>query len=364
MTLTSLQTLEPASSPKRHTGATVPIAWWIEDDGLLRDEGVVFGLSGLPGLPVSKVEAVEAYYRARIAQVEAARQSLQEEKERLERRADELRRKIEALAGELEPPPTDRAAAVGAEAVGDPLGSALDRTPGNSSREVDRPPTGGVFRYLLGSILAAAICGLAYFVVREVLGDRFDHPELIAAGVMLAGMFVVFAPTSLLFSSDRQHREPPWGTELWKVRLAELGFPILAAAFVVVWGDRQDPARAVMAFLFLSMLFLLGGRLLLSLVTRLGSEIERARERRSLRRQSKQRRQELERLRTEAATVDQQIAALNERIRELRTRADLEAECEHKVAVLQSEYELARAALERAASGELAGIHTGRVGVS
>lgn len=358
-------------SPARSTDSRLAnwepaIAYWIENDGLLRDEGIVFGMSGIPTVPESKIEAIAAYYRARIARTEAKRRAVQEERDRLNRRVEVLAKRIDFLSQDLWEPLAPRNDSIRADDVQKPHGEQT--APDPESLYVDQPSylypapmrdsarpadAGSLLRYGLGSICAAAICIMAYFIVREVLGDEVRYPEWISIGVILSGMFTVFAPTSLLFSSDRRHREEPWETELWKVRLAEIGFPIVAAAFVVVWGDRRDILRDLVAFSFLGLLFLFGGRLLLSLLTRSSHEFEYARLRWRRRRAGKLRRREQKRLEKQMTAVNQQIAALRMEIRHFPSEDELKAESDHKIALFRSEFELARAAIERGLPGDL-----------
>lgn len=343
------------------------VSWWIENDGLLRDEGAVFGLSGIPTLPESKIEAVTAYYRARIAHTEARRWALLEERERLTRRVEALGERIEWLSRNLWRQMASRADARDSGVDPEPpnapdpsLTTPRDVDPssiGHRAFPDDSLPTtnrGGLLRYGLGTLCAAATCVLTYFVVREVLGDAVRYPELTSIAVILAGMFTVFAPTSLLFSSDRRHREQPWEVELWKVRLAEIGFPIVAAAFVVAWGERRDPLRDLLAFSFIALLFLFGGRLFLSLLTRSKYELQHAVLAWRRRARERLRRRELKRLEMQIATLNHQLAAVDEEIRRLPGEEELRAECDHKVALLRSEFELARVAVERGLVGNVA----------
>lgn len=335
---------------------------WIEDDGLLRDEGVVFGLSGVMRLPDSKTESIKAYFRAKVERTEAIRQSLLNELATLESNADKQRDLHLAFKRELvSSTPGHRDLSDVSEYISHTALAPDPIAPGESSGfdifskrltpvadDFDYEPleTGNLLRYLTGCVLALSICIFTYFVVREVVGVRFDYPEYIALGVMIAGMFVVFAPTSLLFSKDEFHQESPWATELWKVRLAEFGPPIAAACFAVAWGDSRGPLRFTTALLFLSIVFLLGGRLLLSLVTRLGAEIGQYKRRRACLHRKKMLRHELNKLHADGNALHQRVAEICAQLRRLRTAEDLNAECERKISLLQSEFELARAALE------------------
>lgn len=361
MTQTDFLPLEQ-SDRLRYAERQPAVSLWIEDDGLLRDEGTVFGLSGATRLPESKIESIVAYFRARIERAEATRRSLLDERTALEVRAAEQQDRLTSLDLQLANAATGRPASsvmnasaadpmmagFGAESIQSPNFDrfASELIPAAGSNKEVPSYAGGILRYLVGCVFALAICVFTYFIVREVVGNRFDHPEYVALAIMVAGMFIVFAPTSLLFSNDELHREPPWATELWKVRLAEFGPPIVAACFAVAWGESQDPFRFVTALLFLSVTFLLGGRLLLSLVTRLGTEFEQHRRWRMRRRREKVLRHELAHLQAEANAVSQHVVAINDQLRRLRTAEDLQAECDHKITLLQSEFELARAAME------------------
>lgn len=318
----------PRSEPRAHA------AHWIEDDDLLRDEAVTLGLSDLEELPATKIESIHTYYRAQTFRNEERRQAVLEMRDRLEDQAAHLRERISGL--DLRVPGADQSPP---RARPDQAHTAAAHSP-------------GLLRDVAGTLLALAVCGLAYFIVRDLLGGTFAHPALVSLGVTLAGMFVVFAPVSLIYSTDEARANGPWATDMWKIRLIEFGMPALAAFFIVTWGQAQGALRDVAAFLFLAMLFLVGGRLLLSLLARTGSEINQTRFERRQRKREGAMHEELAALHERIHDVEREITAVPERLRSIPTADELDAIRDHKLALFRSEFELARTARDGRAPKE------------
>lgn len=292
---------------------------WIRNDGLLRDEGVLFGLTGLDGTLEYKERSIRRYYER--LEAKTAR-----ERARIEARiahVKEQRQRVQDALEELEE------------------SSVATATTTETTRGVS--PNDSV-RFGTGLVFALATCALNYALLYELVADSFAYPAVIAAGVLFGGMFSVFQPISVLFSSDHALRDVPGAAELWKVRLIEFGMPIAAAAFAVVWRlATWAPVELIATFLFVAFLFLVAGKLLLSTLP----PLVQARRAGTRRRSARKRRHERDALRKKLNDLDDERAVLTDQLHELLSSEEIDAVCNHKIDLFRSEVELARAARAR-----------------
>ncbi len=307
----------PTPSPPRRIN-------WIENDGLLRDEGVLFGLSGLSEAHLErKLDTIRHYFAAQLAVHAEAQARLVREEERLaERRADvdaEIAEQ-EALAETPDVPPVDGA--------------------GDAGRHM-------LARYLLGGAAAAGICVFNFYLVREQLAPHFEEPLYVALGVFLAGLFTVFNPASVFYTSDASQQAHATAAERWKVLLVELAMPVAAAAFVVVWRvPVLGVAQSTGLLLYLTFLFLFGGKLLLSVIPHVAVLLRLMRRQWVVRWRRWQHRRALRRLRRETVpALEAEADALVKRRNALEPPARVEAQRDTTVQLFLSEYDLARQAL-------------------
>ncbi|HSU13048.1 MAG TPA: hypothetical protein VLK66_03035 [Longimicrobium sp.] len=283
-----------ASTSTSTDGATLDFRW-IEDDGLLRDEGVLFGLARDEGGLKAKEECIRAYYLFCRAETARVRAGLEAELARCESREAALPR---------------------------PPASVEPAFPG------DGAPAALAVRYGLGILASAAACVGTGALVYDQLRSAFGPAALVTLGVVAAGFFTAFLPVSLLFVADGAER--PGRVELWKIRLAEFGVPLVAAVFVAVWAwERLGGVRAVSTAALLFLVFVFAGRQLLSSVPRLGEAI------RTMRAQRGARAVDL-RHQAEARTDE-----LRRAIASLRSDAEWDAIRDAKVALFRSEFGLA-----------------------
>lgn len=288
---------------------------WIEDAGLLRDEGITYGMSGLEDCPSSKEQCIRHYYGEWIAHCDSRRSALREEIEILQRRWDRLSSDLRDLR-------------------------AREQTLWD---EFARFSTAAVLRAAVGLLLAVGAAGLGYQLILHHLPPGFQFPEAVAIGIVMAGTFLVFQPVSLLYTTDAEARDGG-RVELWKIRLLEYGLPTMAALFVATWSPvKQSLLQRLVLFLFLSLLLLLSGKLALSLFSRLG---EACRPLHGWLR----RKRSLKATEAEIAEAEQERQALEERqlelhrmVHEVIASATLEEACELKVQLFRSEFELGRA---------------------
>jgi hypothetical protein len=213
------------------------IEWptWLEDETLLRDEGVIFGLS--ESKPEEKVAIIRNYFVHQTAdlerEVERHGEKIQELNlfiEQKENRINELKEKTNELEGR------------------------------NHDGEHQLPRT------IVGLGFSIAMCVGTYFLIADTLKPLYPSSEWIAVGVFLAGMFNLFGRVSLFHDTET--------SVSWRRFLEEIGMPFAAALFVFVQAiQNQGVWRALALFVFVFFLFLFAGKLLLSNITVLRNDL-------------------------------------------------------------------------------------------
>jgi hypothetical protein len=218
-----IQSFLPQNSP--------PVIDWIEDEDLLRDEGILFGLSEAD--VSEKTEVIRSYFATYIAPLTAVLQSSEQkqiyiEKQITEKQTEKLTLKEKKLAL-LQIIPT-----------------------GNTNLP----------RTIAGLLLALAICVCNFYLILQVMAPHFAEPVWVASGVFLAGMFSLFSGSSYFFTENQAARS------VWKMWLEELLVPLAATFFVSVWAFKIYPPFIAFAFSFFVLaLFLISGKILLSTLT-------------------------------------------------------------------------------------------------
>lgn len=215
---------------------------WIENDGLLRDEGVLFGMSG--GNAEAKLAVIEHYYARQIREaarecelagerLATAKQVLEQQQKLVETRRkewQELHTRLTLVAHDF-------------------------------------------LRATIGMVLYGGVIALVYFLLYDWLKPYWpQHTGLVVAGVYGFGMLSLFQRGSFLYSAARPasgaeqagqqaENEPPKAPEQWKVILEEVGVPAVTALLAVVWGwPDHSPAQGMAMFLFLFFAFLFTGK--------------------------------------------------------------------------------------------------------
>lgn len=317
-------TSTPAENAKADQDAR-SIPRWIGNDGLLRDEGTLYGLAGLPEQELkSKVETIRKAYSGLLSDKEDAYTSIDEKMERLGERRNEIQEDLEALEDET------------FEADLPPVDGSEDVTPNT------------FLRYLVGVVAAGSICAFTFFLIYEQFASEFEHAMLISLSVTLAGFFVVFDPVSLFYTSAPDRGGAP---ENWKTYVVEFSVPLAASSFVALWRyDALSVPRTLGLWLFLTVVFLLGGKLFLSAIPRTATLFHMARRRWRLKRMERQHKKERkgrsESLQKKLDQLDEEKEALESERDELESPAALEKLRERKVQLFLSEYELVRRAIE------------------
>jgi len=214
----------------------VVIPYWLEDEDTLRDEGVLFGLSESD--PTEKTDIIHKYFlhlaAGPVSEIEQHNERVQELNlfiGQKTNRIEELKLKTDAVS--VKENRTDH---------------HLPRT-------------------LTGLALCAAMCIGNFFLIRESLKPVFAESSWIALGIFLAGMFSLFGRISIFH--DTQSKVS------WRPLLEEIGLPFAAALFVFANVlPTQSWFQAGALFVFIFFLFLFAGKLFLSNITILRTDLK------------------------------------------------------------------------------------------
>lgn len=305
-----------------------PLPTWIDDDDTLRDEGVVFGLSGEDDAVSGKVDAIRQAFALRSAEIERRRNALTEALAHANAEKQATVDEVEQHRAHMESP----------------------TEPGITGGDAPDVAPHYFLRYLVGLVLAFGLCALNYVLIYELVAPAFEQPWYVAAGVLMAGMFALFQPSSLLYNNDDDqgllHDAP---AELWKQRVSEFGVPLAAALFAVVWRIHELAwYESSIAFLFVFMLFLFGGKLFLSMIPQLSVVTRNVLRDRRIRSERANRADAIQKLQREGIPEHHAaVTRLQSSLHMLPSEAELNAQRDHAISVFMSEVDLARRARER-----------------
>lgn len=264
---------------------------WIINEGLLRDEGVLFGLAG--AAIEDKIGAIRDYYRVKKAPSEAKREQL----------GKEIRMVVD-------------------ESLASWPGDGLGATVGTSAARINLVPV------ILQLCLYSGICYFNFYFETYWLSPVI-RSSAICMGLYLFGLFSVFLGRSILYNSIGslvEGQNEGERREKWKIYLEEWGVPVVVSLFIAVLPGQAYPlVYSVVAALFFFLLFLLGGKGLVNTFFRLRSEAGWYFRRRRQTLQSAK----LRLLQDELTGI---LSAL----------AELTGEEEYKIHILTSEYRLAK----------------------
>lgn len=304
---------EALNLPSANTKADTNIQFfdWIENEDVLRDEAVLFGLSD--GDIMQRVAVIDAYFQQHIVLATQQQQYLEEKKTRLELA---LHQQQNLLAQAT----TSRQ-------------QLATQTPAAPSHKLRLAV--GTVAYLLSAVLG-------FTWVYEWLSPYWTHAIWVTAGVYAFGMFSLWSNTAMLYS---EQSEQPTGWQKWA---EEVGIPLVAAFFVVVWGLADRPALHSIAVLLATFfLFAYAGKGLLGNLARWASVL---REENAANRNDQWRNTQLARLETEITTYSTQVADLQNQLEEIYTQLaafispqSWQAKRELAVRLFESEAQLARA---------------------
>lgn len=298
----------PVSSSERMKVSSINQPDWLINEDILRDEGVIFGLSG--SNPEEKISIIRSYFHQQTADTEKLIEHREEkigelnywinEKEGL---VKELERKIELL------------------------------------KEKEFTEQHHLPRTITGLSLAIGIAVGNYFLIEEALRGHFEQNKLIALGVFMAGMFNLFGRISFLHDDARQSN--------WRKILEEIGMPLASAFFVFAQIYASQPALNAWAlFAFIFFLFMFSGKLLLGNLAVLKDDLTIFQKRNQLQQDKikkvaeweneiDQHKVEIKEYRTEKQSI------LPELSRYIAERTRLNAHRDMLIKVFESEYHLA-----------------------
>ena len=317
---------EPPSDSPAHGNASVDqetrsVPDWITNDGLLRDEGALFGMAqATPDQVETKVQIIRDVYDGLIATAKHQEERLNERAAHLKDKQTALKQKEETLKASIDSPDVPK------------VDGAEDHTPHTFTRHV------------VGFLVAALACVGPFFLIYEQFQNEFDHALWISLGVTLAGFFSVFSPVSLLFTSTEAQTRPSDAPEPWKIYLVEVAVPITVSTFVVLWRVEAYPwPRLVGLWLMLTVAFLVLGRLLLSTMPQVALLFKVLKRQVKVAWARRTHKKTLRALRnTEQKALEQEQDALQEAWEQLDSTRPLESLRERKVRLFMSEYHLAR----------------------
>ncbi len=213
----------------------IPFPHWLSNEDALRDEGVIFGLS--EAKPEEKVKIIASIFEQKLS-------FYQKKKEELSEKIGEINLFIEKNHEDLAALQLKSASIVEKELLEENL-----------------------IRVGVGLAISIGMCFGNYFLIDFSLAQGFpQNHQWISYGVFLTGMFSLFNPLSVLHSEGSK--------VTWKTVLEEFGVPFSASLFVFVQVVENQPIfKSIALLLFVFFMFLVSGKILLSSISKLKSEV-------------------------------------------------------------------------------------------
>lgn len=300
---------------------------WILDEDLLRDEGVMYGLTD--GDAKEKLRTIEAFYH---------------------QKSKALNLQAEYLAGQIHKAEDELLLATDKINQEQKLLQAIEE-------ERDGRKT-GFLRQSISLLCYVAAVLLTFWLMYSWLQPRLEYPVLIAVGVYLFGSLNLFTPGSFLFATEETHQKA-YPRERWKLLLEELVVPLIATLFVVIWGyNGQGALLAIALGLLLYTLFLFAGKGLLTTIDKWVAAKQQRQHKIADRRMRKKRiadrKKEIQKLKEEQAESREQIIRLQEQRNQLLVEAqEFRETAETRKAYFMSEFALARSARNQLSGEQL-----------
>jgi phage shock protein A len=301
-----------------------PLPDWLADEESLRDEGVLFGLSDAG--PDRKIAQIRAYFSQQSAPLDEQIDQYTDQIGELNQFIEQRENRVNALQHQM-----------------------------NDLRN-SKPTPNSLIRNTVSLVCSVSLCIGNFYLIDATLGPAFAN-RWIPVGIFLAGMFNLFGRTSFFYETD---------TRLTARRLIEeLGLPFATSVFVFVYAlQSQGVWQAVGLWLFVFFLFLLAGKLLLSTLTALQTDVNTLSANRLLMNEKTQNlpswEAEINRLHREIDGIRAQkrpiVIALNQTEAE-QTR--LNTQGDRLVNLFISEFELARSLRDRITEAQREAIMTG-----
>lgn len=288
---------------------------WITDEGLLRDEGILFGLSG--GKIDEKTEAIEHFFAGKIIQ---ARQEI----DFLDLKIDEASTKLGKNLQE------ETAAKTRLQEI-------------NSFKPVD---VQYVFWDAISFLGFCAVLVCNYFLIYQVGSKAWEFPVAVATGTYLFGLLTLFNKVSILFSSESSTSEGTSNVERWKLVGQEIGVPLVVALYVSTSGWIYNrPELTIASGVLIFFLFLYAGKALLRQVGFLRSVLNYLINSGNAQKWKKEQVKQLEsicsNLTDKNNLIGENIKELREQKQLIRTPDQIEKDRDTCLKLFESEYKLA-----------------------
>ncbi|MBD2756835.1 hypothetical protein [Spirosoma validum] len=295
-----------------------PLPDWLLDDEALRDEGVLFGLSDASS--DGKLAQIRAAFAQQTAPLDEAIEQYSERIVEFNLSIEQRDNQILSLRNQL-----------------------IDL------RNSQIAPT-----YLIRTVVSlglSVIMGIGNFYLVDVTLHPSFPNRWIAVGVFLAGMFNLFGRTSFFYETD---------SKLSGRRIVEeVGMPLAASVFILVQSLQTQPVgMAIGLFVFVFFLFLLSGKLLLSTLTALQTDLAIIQKNRQLTINKEQQlpvwENEIQRLEREVDAIRTQKWPIATSLNHAEAkRNQLNAQRDRLVNLFLSEFELARSLRKRLSEQQL-----------
>lgn len=283
---------------------------WLLDEYLLRDEGVIFGLS--ESNAEEKTGIIRSFFAQQSAGIE---QMLEQQNEKI----GELNLWINQREDQIQAFETN-----------------IQQLKNQQFTDNHHLP-----RTLAGFLLALGMCVGNYFLIEETFKNTYQQSQWVALGVFLAGMFNLFGKISFLHEDGQP-------VKIWKKFLEEIGMPLAASTFVFVMATAKQPigqAFALWAFVFF--LFMFSGKLLLGNLTLLQGDWQVFSRRQQLRKDKIHKveewedeianhKQEIDKHRDEKQRILPRLTELSTELTRIQSQRDM------LIKLFESEFQLAR----------------------
>lgn len=299
---------------------------WILDEDLLRDEGIIYGLTDSDVNP--KKEVIQYYFDIKIATEKAKAEALINQIEDMATSVVDLNQIIDKLQQQQE----------------------VLFTQAHFSSHL-------FFQSMLKTLAYCFAVSLTFLAVLEWTGPLWEFPVLVTAGVYIFGGLSMFHHQSILFQKNEE--QTPALREPWKIVVEEFIVPFAATFFIMTWRAKPAAIEQIISFaLLLYLLFLFSGKGFISSLTGLKmgyhdlyNDILKNRYRRKKIEDIKE---QIDIKKTAIADLLNKKEQLAEQYRDsLRAIKQLDASAKTKIAYLLSEYELAKSARSFIANEQL-----------
>lgn len=287
---------------------------WITNDGLLRDEGVLFGLTS--AITTEKIHAIKNYFIERKAEIQARKESISGNINELINERKKLETELEQL-----------------------------KNPKLEGQQETQKKNTHFFRNLLGFVFITGAAFGNFFLIHYFVTPAFGIAASI--GIFLFGLFSLVAPLSTWLNPDDQSDKSILGRV--KIALLEVGSPLATTLFVsyIIYDRTQKIGFTIVIAVFLLFLFFFCGKLLLGVYHHLVEDYKYLSTVRNDKKLSKQR------IAQDNNGIEKKTIILEEKTKTINTlqaeALKLEAEClsldqqsELKVNLFMSEYNLAK----------------------